>query len=301
MVRRRLAFAAPFVLVIGCRTPPPVEPGEEQTEEEEEAPVVVNAGPPSDAAVATVPVDAVVATAPVDAVVAVAPVDAGPPKVVERPRDRSILGEGNPPPPTIRGYLLESRAVQDGATEVTFDAGLDRGVDPKRATARLLEGETAQPLRGGEITLANCTKRTCRGTVKLGPDQVSRNPNVEIRKRDPNAPPPERPPITCCVNAPRGKKPKPPEPDVPRKVRILNTQVEGGVTTIIIGVGTDQGVTVVSSDVQVSRGDGTPIPSGEVTLTECTARMCRGTVKLTPDQIKVTPEVMIRRKDQAAP
>ena len=48
MRRRRLAFAMPLVLVVACRTPPAVEPGEgEETEEEDgEGPVVVNAARP---------------------------------------------------------------------------------------------------------------------------------------------------------------------------------------------------------------------------------------------------------------
>jgi len=170
-MRRRLAFATPFVLVVGCKAPAPAHP-----EEAEEAPVVVAIPEPIDAAVAEV----AVIDAPVDA-----PMDAGlgpgttwnPP----RPPPPNRMPTGNPPGP-MRVRILDI-SIDGDKTIITIGAGTAKGIDPKRYDVRVIAADGGKPVRGGEVTLIRCTERTCVGKVKLGPDELRMNPEVEVRWR----------------------------------------------------------------------------------------------------------------------
>ena len=277
MVRRRLAFATPFVVVVGCKAPPPVEPGEDDRTRDEEAPVVVTLARGTDASVAPSPAVA-------------------------------ILGEGDPPVPAIRAVVLERSDAGYSGSLVTFNAGTDRGVTVSRASAWLLKADTDEPMGGGLIEILDCRPDRCRGMVRMRPEAITGHPNVEISFKDPAKEATlaqVRPPDRCCTNPPPPRPPPPPPDQVPTanpprplRARIIATQVEGETTGITIAAGTAAGVDPKRSEVWVVRGETTmPLAGGLVTLRSCTPRSCKGTVKLTLDQVRANPAVSVRRKD----
>lgn len=195
MIKRRLAFATPFVLVAGCRAPAPASPEEDERTRAEEAPVVVTLPPPIDAPLADAPDLHLEAAAGIRNVV---PPSSYPLSRRERCEERERrLRECcyNPPPPqdrTIRGRIIEARPTRDaGTADITIgiikdhECDEDPRVDPKQWTAQILRGETDQRLDRGTIVLVGCDRDRlmCRGTVRLTRREIFDNPHVLMTEK----------------------------------------------------------------------------------------------------------------------
>lgn len=77
--------------------------------------------------------------------------------------------------------------------------------------------------------------------------------------------------------------------------RVISTSVVGGVTTIIVGVGSDQGIED-SYDAEVLQGNAgknsdPPLSGGKVTIVSIDKKSVKGTVTLTPDQVNSNKRV----------
>lgn len=189
MIKPRLAFATPFVLVVGCKAPAPTSPREDEQTREDETPVVVAIPQPVDAAAPIVDVDAAV-VARIDAGLSFEERYRGNPVCCREPRKvdnrwRPPEHTGNPPgpQPAMRTQVVKYE-VQEATLILTFGVGTDHGVVPKRDEAYLLFRDTNLPLEDGAIKILRCTRSMCVGTVKRTLDEVKMNYHVAVRVKD---------------------------------------------------------------------------------------------------------------------
>lgn len=191
MLRRRFAFATPFVLV-ACRPAPPADPTEHD-DSEHEWQAAATPPPPVDAAVdadAEPPAEPP-ADAPVDAPVDVRPVATADPC---DPRELSAVrcsvnppppgwgkSTGNPPAP-FRGRVLK-REVQGDGLVLTFSVPEDWNVKPGDDWTTEVVDDQGRPVANGKVSLVQCRRATCTGTTKLSADQIAWSPYVRTTRR----------------------------------------------------------------------------------------------------------------------
>lgn len=181
MIRRRLLFATPFV-VVACKAPAPAEPRD--GEREEHGPTYASMGGDAgyDAPLNLEAAGGIRYEAPPprysDA--AVPDADRGhrvcctnPPPPPPNP----------PPPPPLRTRILRTE-VQGNEVIITIGAGTNQNVDPAQVEASVIRGDTDRPYAGGSVTLVRCMKTSCVGKVRLTVDQVTANPTVEVRWKE---------------------------------------------------------------------------------------------------------------------
>lgn len=173
MRRRRIAFAAPFVVVVACKRPvaEPVEPDDDEGPATGEAvmPRSSMPEPPPDAAV---PIDAAIAR-------------------VNPCLDRRTVHVGcNPPPPErmmnppkpihLRVVRIE---VQGSANVLTLAGGAEQGI-ANDWTGCIVKSQTNDAcLAGGEIVIYRVDKRTTSAKSHLTYDQITSTPFVKVWPR----------------------------------------------------------------------------------------------------------------------
>lgn len=142
---RRSAFAAPFVVVLGCGMPaPPTLPPEDPAH----TAVPIDAGMPIDAAGA-VAVDATIATATATA---------------------------NPPAPLVLRVI--NMNVAGNAVDVTFNKGSKDGLATGMKGYLVDDGKRVP---GSDFVLTRVTDRASWATVKLTLDQIEASPDAIVR------------------------------------------------------------------------------------------------------------------------
>jgi hypothetical protein len=103
---------------------------------------------------------------------------------------------------------------------------------------------------------------------------------------------------TCATPSVRSCAPPPPPPRCvncpPVTARIVGTQIAGATIRIIIGAGSDHGVTRTWKADIVDRPSGTPVAGGNVAIVRIDRAVTVGTVTLTIQQVQATPYVFLQ-------
>ena len=179
MLRRRLAFATPFVLVVGCRHPAPAAPREDEQTREDEAPVVVTLAEPLDAAEpdASEPVVEREQPIPPEAPLRVERPLQPAPEVQIRPRRECCV---NPPAP--RKVPIVRTEVQGAKIVIWIGTGTNNGVTVDNSAACVIARDDENRCDPkGSVTLTRCDKSTCIGTVELPLDLLKGRGAVRVR------------------------------------------------------------------------------------------------------------------------
>jgi hypothetical protein len=171
VLRRRLVFATPFVIV-ACRHPPPVLPEEAEHDDNDEE--RQSGGDPPD----PIPIDAAVADANEPDAAVDAPIAERRPTRPERlPPGEMTTGN---PPGQLRVRVVKTE-VTGADLVLTIAVPEALGVRPDLFQRSTLVDDSDAPVRGGEVKLVRCGRTTCVGIVKLSYEQVRRYPFVILR------------------------------------------------------------------------------------------------------------------------
>jgi hypothetical protein len=173
-VVRRLAFAAPFVLVVACKKPvaEPREPAHE-----DEPPTGFAAMPTS--SMPEPPPDAAVPDAQVDTGIA----------RVNGCTDRRVMPRPNcnPPPPEFERQMNPPRPViarvinvqvQDSTTILVVGIGTDRGISTEWKACLINDNEVCRS--GGDLVMIRVDKTMSRLRSTATTDQIVATPKVKL-------------------------------------------------------------------------------------------------------------------------
>ena len=286
---RRIAFAAPLVMVVACQRPAPQRPESEDDEDEEE---------PSSTQASAATVDAAVPdAAEPDAWVApsalVHQLPRLAPELTERERERRFLEDCrsgvhtcNPPPPDYRPPPPDVPKPRVVKVELMQREGTGTRVRVKRFwqlnskwTGVFLDAQRT-PVAGGECTFGIPGETEIDCTTTLSVEQLTDRGRVLDLRVEPSAE------LIARIERERANY----IPGGGQVGRIIAVAIYEGGVHLTVSVGANKGVEASWTGLLFGAG-GTPIRGGECSIVRVTSTvtLCRAAV--TPDQARVASGV----------
>jgi hypothetical protein len=279
-IARRVAFAAPLVLIVaGCQRPAAQRPDpedEDEDEDDEQAPIVER------------PVDAAVPDAwraPDELVAELKPLTSD--RTIE---DVCRHARCNPPPPYARSKPDPVETTTVRVTKMRREGTgtrvrLRRAGQPMDPSWRaVFITQAGEEVPGGDCTIVAWDFSELECTTGLPPEQLTwRGEPLQTRLIPPKA-------LVDRVNRERASWV---DPTTGGKARVIGMSVVAGGTKLVVargragGVEKDWTVTVIDANDR-------PIDGGLCTIVSINERATTCTTAVGPDQIKASPQVLLR-------